>query len=551
MPCSTESLYHRPMAFATFLVSALLVITCGCGAPSHFTPGPQLVGLTITPSKSTMRIGQDVQLSVAAVYSDGTTRKETGMVRWESSTDSIATTTSTGFVHAVRAGTVAISVSGGGYSAKSDIAVQNAVPASISITPNSVSLSLKQSIQLSATATLNDGSVQDVTHSVQWKVADGGIIQIDGSGVVTGLKAGSASIHADLAVSGADPLSANGTATVAPASLHSLQIAARTVTMPLGTAQRLSVQGTYSDNSTADLSNSVKWASSSESVASITSVGDVSADGLGVATISASAGAVGASIDLTVASPTLMSISVSPGNGRLLTGQSVQFQAVGSYSDGSTTDLTSTATWTVADPGILLLQNGAMGVAIAAGSTQVSAALNGSSSTVPVDVRPTALVSYFSNNPGQADENLRITSGVGNEVGSCAMLYVFNQDQQMAECCGCQIPRNGLLTLSVRHHLASNPLTSIVPPAGTVMLVSGTGSAKSPSLCDPTTVAPAGSPKAWITHIVSAGKDTPAASDSELTTTELGDDLLNGLQAQCTYAQILGAGAGVCSCGVQ
>ena len=68
--------------------------------------------------------------------------------------------------------------------------------------------------------------------------------------------------------------------------------------MPLGTAQRLSVQGTYSDNSTADLSNSVKWASSSESVASITSVGDVSADGLGVATISASAGAVGASIDL-------------------------------------------------------------------------------------------------------------------------------------------------------------------------------------------------------------------------------------------------------------
>ncbi len=38
----------------------------------------------------------------------------------------------------------------------------------------------------------------------------------------------------------------------------------------------------------------------------------------------------------------------------------------------------------------------------------------------------------------------------------CAMIYVFDDDEEMGECCGCPISSAGLLTLSVQHNLTSN-----------------------------------------------------------------------------------------------
>ena len=56
--------------------------------------------------------------------------------------------------------------------------------------------------------------------------------------------------------------------------------------------------------------------------------------------------------------------------------------------------------------------------------------------------------------PGAPDGTVRITN-VGTNIttpGSgnlCALIYVFEPDQQMAECCGCLITPDGLLTLSI------------------------------------------------------------------------------------------------------
>jgi len=42
-----------------------------------------------------------------------------------------------------------------------------------------------------------------------------------------------------------------------------------------------------------------------------------------------------------------------------------------------------------------------------------------------------------------------------NEQFVCAMIYVFDDDEEMGECCGCPISSAGLLTLSVQHNLTS------------------------------------------------------------------------------------------------
>jgi len=53
--------------------------------------------------------------------------------------------------------------------------------------------------------------------------------------------------------------------------------------------------------------------------------------------------------------------------------------------------------------------------------------------------------------------NSGVSNGVcGSETDLCAMIYVFDDDQEMGECCGCRITPNELETFSVRNNLVNN-----------------------------------------------------------------------------------------------
>jgi hypothetical protein len=43
-----------------------------------------------------------------------------------------------------------------------------------------------------------------------------------------------------------------------------------------------------------------------------------------------------------------------------------------------------------------------------------------------------------------------------SEQPVCAMIYVFDDDEEMAACCGCPLSSAGLLTFSVAHNLTAN-----------------------------------------------------------------------------------------------
>ena len=63
-------------------------------------------------------------------------------------------------------------------------------------------------------------------------------------------------------------------------------------------------------------------------------------------------------------------------------------------------------------------------------------------------------VNYFSNNAAPApDATVRIDNPGLTYGNLCAMVYVFDADQQLTECCGCVETHNGLRTLSVRRDL--------------------------------------------------------------------------------------------------
>ena len=157
-------------------------------------------------------------------------------------------------------------------------------------------------------------------------------------------------------------------------------------------------------------------------------------------------------------------------------------------------------------------------------------------------------LNYFSNNAAPApDATVRI-SNPGLTYGNlCAMIYVFDADQQLTECCGCVQTHNNLSTYSVRGQLTGNPLTGVVSRNGVIKVISA---AVNNSPCDPTAnVTPKANLRVWVTHIQNAVGSSYPITETESSDSTLGATELANLQSQCAFIGILGSGQGVCSCG--
>jgi hypothetical protein len=165
-------------------------------------------------------------------------------------------------------------------------------------------------------------------------------------------------------------------------------------------------------------------------------------------------------------------------------------------------------------------------------------------------------LNYFSNNTAELapDATVRIDNPGLTYGNLCAMIYVFDADQQLSECCGCVETHNGLRTLSVNRDLTANPLTGVKSTTGVIKIISA---AVNNSPCDPTgNVSPRANLRAWGTHIQNPVGIDPSVittafpiTETEFSDSRLGATELANLQAQCAFVNILGSGQGICSCG--
>src|ERR1700678_2845886 len=86
---------------------------------------------------------------------------------------------------------------------------------------------------------------------------------------------------------------------------------------------------------------------------------------------------------------------------------------------------------------------------------------------------------YYANNVTAAavpDQTLRIVndgdSTVNPEGTLYASIYVFDDSQELTECCSCAITADGLLSESVKNQLTTSPITGIKPPRGVIKVIS-------------------------------------------------------------------------------
>jgi hypothetical protein len=160
----------------------------------------------------------------------------------------------------------------------------------------------------------------------------------------------------------------------------------------------------------------------------------------------------------------------------------------------------------------------------------------------------TLQVNYFANaNTAAPDGTVELTNS-GSSAGAtiCAMIYVFEPDEELAECCGCTLTPNDLRTLSINTNLTNNPLTGgVLVGSGTISIVSATDT----GVCNPTTVTPTPSTADWGTHILSVSTGGYVITETTFQNATLSGAELSNLEAECKAIVLDGSGHGICTCG--
>ena len=178
--------------------------------------------------------------------------------------------------------------------------------------------------------------------------------------------------------------------------LASIAITPTSQSIGVGAQQLFNAVGTFNDGSTQTLS-SVLWSSSSATVAPIS--GDATNSGVaataaqGTTTITARAAGVSSSATLTVTTPTLVSITLSPQAATIPLGATQQFTATGVYTDGSTQDLTATATWSSSATVVAAINGSGLTAGLFQGTATIQVNSGSLSASTTLSVAAPALVS--------------------------------------------------------------------------------------------------------------------------------------------------------------
>jgi trimeric autotransporter adhesin len=167
----------------------------------------------------------------------------------------------------------------------------------VSISPANASIQRGNTVQFSATGTFPNNGTGDVTGQTAWTSSNPSVATINASGLATGISFGTTTISANCqCYEESTILSVSSQA----AGLTSIVVTPSNPAISVGTTQQFTATGTYSNDTTSVITNSVTWTSSNTAIASINSKGLATGVSVGNATITATSGQASGNTTITV-----------------------------------------------------------------------------------------------------------------------------------------------------------------------------------------------------------------------------------------------------------
>ncbi len=421
-----------------------------------------LVSIAVTPSNPSVAVGNSQQFTATGTYSDNSTQNLTIMATWSSSSTGVATISAAGLAAGATTGASNISATVGSINGSATLTVTAPTLVSIAVTPANGTVPAGYSLQFDAVGTFSDGSNQDLTSSVTWSSSAPDVATINSAGLTSSLLVGNTNITAT-----SGTVQGTTTLTVNSAILVSIAVSPATPSIAAGTTQQFTATGTYSDNSTQNLTSTATWSSSATGVATIAAGGLATAVTVGNSTISATVGSISGSASLTVASATPASIAVTPANPSITVGNTQQFTATGTYTDNSTQDLTSIATWSSSATTVATIAPGGLATSATVGDSTISATVGTITGTTTLTVTNSSQLPLGT---VSAVTSETCPSSVGGSPGAWVTETSGGHDIQ-ALCYHATVSCPNMPDLGVTYGVATPSGTSL----GTVVFVSASG----------------------------------------------------------------------------
>lgn len=379
--------------------AAILLLVSGCGTdetPTRHNDFAPLTSVVIVAAAPAIAAHTSTKLSVQGNYSGLFTRDVTDQAIWSSSAPDVAgfvTGASPSRVTGLAPGTATLTATVGSVSTTLQLTVTSATVTSLAITPAAPTVTQGLTAQLMATGTFSDATTQNLTFDSAWTSNDPAVATVGDAGAtkgrVQGLSVGTATVTATFGgVAGTTQL------TVAPVALASITVSPASATLPSLATESFQAIAHFTDGSSADITSQAAWTSSRTDIATVAADGRVTTLAQGMATISAGLGGVTGSSTLEVTGGNLTGIVLEPQNPTLVKGTVGAITATGSFTNGSSRDITGAVTWsvsntanaTVTTPGGNQALINALGVTSAAFPTSVKAASGAISATTNLTV---------------------------------------------------------------------------------------------------------------------------------------------------------------------
>lgn len=248
----------------------------------------------------------------------------------------------------------------------------------LAISPSNVQVAQGTVQPFTVRGLLADGQSRDLTAQTRWTVRDeaGRTLAAQAEGLLPFARPGRYTVtaeHADRSIS--TPV------TVTAATISSLSVSPSTPSVPVGLTKAFKATAKFSDGTSQDVTAMAAWSvkdTVGTGVALVDSTGVATAKAVGKARVQARYLTKSSYTTMEVTPAILSSLAISPSNPSIAKGTSQGFTAAGTYSDGSTADVSALVTWAIADvdgSGVAAIDSAGTAFGRIVGKARVSAEL--------------------------------------------------------------------------------------------------------------------------------------------------------------------------------
>jgi uncharacterized protein YjdB len=344
----------------------------------------------VTPSSNDLVVAQTTQLS--ADVRDANGAPLTGRtVTWSTSNAQIATVTSQGVVTAIAPGTTGITAWSEGRSGTATITVSPRPVSAVIVSPGQMAIFQGQSAQLNVLVTDDRGQVL-TGRPISFSSSDPQVASVSSTGVVTGVRPGSAVITAT-----SEGGSGTATVTVSPEPVASVEISPSGASLVVGQAIQMTA---IARNGTGQIltGRSVSWISGAPGLATVSPAGVVTGVSPGNAVIIATIDGKQASALVSVRFVPVASVTVTPSTANAIVGRTVTLVATTRDANGTVLQ-GRVVGWSSSDNAVATVSNNGVVTGVSVGNVTITATSEGQTgtATVAVTLVPVATVSVTPN----------------------------------------------------------------------------------------------------------------------------------------------------------